>query len=125
MVSVIGLLAITSAKVGCGVKWEPLAAAESARAEAMPIPIPAIMDLFILWFSCIPIRAVPIWRHLVITGWPDKARGAALRQLLARSKNSHPEKVSGFGDNALKVTSFRRVAGSAGATRSNSSRILQ
>ena len=52
MVSVTGLLAITSAKVGVGVKSEPLAAADSASAEATPIPIPAIMDLFILLFSC-------------------------------------------------------------------------
>ncbi|HDO1314868.1 hypothetical protein ACE1B0_04325 [Aeromonas veronii] len=83
------------------------------------------MDLFILWFSCIPIRAVPIWRHLVTTGWPDKARGMGLRQALARSKNSHHEKVSGFGDNGLKVTVFRRMAGFASVIRSNSSRNLQ
>ncbi|WP_339380161.1 hypothetical protein [Aeromonas veronii] len=83
------------------------------------------MDLFILWFSCIPIRAVPIWRHLVITGWPDKAMGMSLRQALARSKNSHHEKVSGFGDNGLKVTSFRRMAGFAFVIRGNSSRNLQ
>ncbi|MGL6414397.1 hypothetical protein ACSZMN_10180 [Aeromonas veronii] len=83
------------------------------------------MDLFILLFSCIPIRAVPIWRHLVITGWPDKAMGMGLRQALARSKNSHHEKVSGFGDNGLKVTVFRRMAGFASVIRSNSSRNLQ
>ncbi|MBL0481753.1 hypothetical protein [Aeromonas veronii] len=83
------------------------------------------MDLFILLFSCIPVRAVPIWRHLVTTGWPDKARGIGLRQALARSKNSHHEKVSDFGDNELKVTSFRRMAGFANVIRRNSSRNLQ
>ncbi|MGL4479799.1 MAG: hypothetical protein ACRCVK_16430, partial [Aeromonas veronii] len=71
------------------------------------------------------IRAVPIWRHLVTTGWLDKARGMGLRQALARSKNSHHEKVSDFGDNGLKVTSFRRMAGFASVIRSNSSRNLQ
>ncbi|ELV7508225.1 MULTISPECIES: hypothetical protein [Aeromonas] len=48
-----------------------------------------------------------------------------LRQALARSKNSHHEKVSDFGDNGLKVTSFRRMAGFANVIRSNSSRNLQ
>ncbi|WP_438405291.1 hypothetical protein, partial [Aeromonas hydrophila] len=73
----------------------------------------------------IPIRAVPIWRHLVITGWPDKAMGMSVRQALARLKNSHHEKLSDFGDNGLKVTSFRRMVDSASVIRSNSSRNLQ
>ncbi|PXV53922.1 UNVERIFIED_ORG: hypothetical protein DFO51_106171 [Aeromonas veronii] len=51
--------------------------------------------------------------------------GMSLRQALARLKNSHHEKLSDFGDNGLKVTSFRRMVDSASVIRSNSSRNLQ
>ncbi|TNH95458.1 hypothetical protein CF104_19725 [Aeromonas jandaei] len=57
------------------------------------------------------IRAVPIWRHLVIAATADKARGTRVRQPVARSKNSHFEKVSDFGDNAVKMTIVAIVKG--------------
>ncbi|MVG14221.1 hypothetical protein EF849_06850 [Aeromonas jandaei] len=50
------------------------------------------------------IRAVPIWRHLVIAAAADKARGMRVRQPVTRSKNSHYKKVSDFGDSAVKMT---------------------
>ncbi|MGY4108584.1 hypothetical protein [Aeromonas encheleia] len=48
MVSVTGLLASTSANWGWDENRDPLAAADNASAEAIPIPTPANMDLFIL-----------------------------------------------------------------------------
>ncbi|WP_279496268.1 hypothetical protein [Aeromonas veronii] len=84
------------------------------------------MDLFILLFSC-NVQLMLIERGAILSQPVGRTRqgGMGLRQALARSKNSHHEKVSGFGDNGLKVTSFRHMAGFASVIRSNSSRNLQ
>ncbi|MCF3099836.1 hypothetical protein EHZ86_22095 [Aeromonas australiensis] len=48
----------------------------------------------------------------------------ALRQPLARSKNSRRKKVSDFGDNGLKMGSFRRLVGAIKMIKSNLSHSL-
>ena len=81
VVSVTGLLASTSANWGSDENRDPLAAADNASAEAIPIPTPANMDLFIsltpVYCGCPLSGPVNI---LVIFLPPLKQRGPSLRQ---------------------------------------------